>query len=177
MTQKHFKSVLFGALLLITGFMAGRLTAPAAPGEAAPPAAAADAPPPAPPMPLVDVPGHDIPGLPRYPEARRIEYRQTVENNLVLTEAQYVTTADFETVHEYYRQVFNTEGWLVADANFYQREWTFLVTAGGQEALVEVEAEGPLVEIEIELSNPEDSLLLRSGSGTPPAQGGAGRQP
>jgi hypothetical protein len=106
-------------------------------------------------LPAIDAPGADIEGLPRYPGSRRVEYRQSIEEGLLVAEVEYVAAADLETVHDFYREVFYADHWIVADLGFYQGEWTFFVLNGDREALVEVEARGPLVEIEIELSEPQ----------------------
>jgi hypothetical protein len=77
-----------------------------------------------------------------------------VQDNLVVREVEYVTTAPFSEVHEFYRTHFHNQGWSVADFNFSHGEWTFFVIDGAREAIVEIESRGPLVEIEIELSEP-----------------------
>lgn len=105
-------------------------------------------------LPAFDVPGSDIEGLPRYPGAVRVEYRQGLTGDLIETEVEYVISTDFEAVHDYYRQVFDEEGWTVADLGIYQGEWTFFVVSGEREALVELEARESLVEIEIEITEP-----------------------
>lgn len=101
-----------------------------------------------------DVPGEDIHGLPRYPGSIRTEYRQEVINDLLDTEVEYLVSAELEEVHDYYRTVFDEEGWSVADLGIYMGEWTFFVISGSREALVELEVEYGLVEIEIETSEP-----------------------
>lgn len=148
---------LVGVLLLAVGFAAGRLTAGSnaatGPGEATAALTAAlptlDTS-----VPSFDVPGADIPGLPPYPGATRVEYRQVMVGDLLETEAEYVMTGDLGPVHDFYRAVFDEQGWAVADLGIYQGEWTFFVISGEREALVEIEGRGPLVEIEIELSEP-----------------------
>jgi hypothetical protein len=101
-----------------------------------------------------EVEGHDFDGLPRYPDSRLVEYRQTIGEEIIETEVEYVVVADFTDVHHFYREVFDREGWSVADLGIYQGEWTFFVVHGTREALVEIETRATLVEIEIELSEP-----------------------
>ncbi len=105
-------------------------------------------------VPEQDVPGDSIPGLPRFPGMRRVEYRQVVVGDLLETEVEYVMEGTLEPVHDFYRQVFDSEGWRVVDLHIFQGEWTFYVIQGGREALVELESRGPLVEVEIELTEP-----------------------
>mgnify|MGYP001170086754 CR=1 FL=1 len=147
---------LFGLLLLATGIIIGRLsvdlqprssTSVAVPSLAAVPTADLS-------VPDLDVPGEEIPGLPRFPGMRRVEYRQVIMGDLLETEAEYVMEGPLEPIHDFYRQVFDDEGWSVADLQIFQGEWTFFVIQDGREALVELESRGPLVEVEIELNEP-----------------------
>lgn len=105
-------------------------------------------------LPTIDVPGDDIADLPRFDGSRRVEYRQVVFEGLLETEAEYVMLSDLESVHDFYRDVFDRLGWVVADLGVHQGEWTFLVIQGAREALVEIESRGPLIEVEIELTEP-----------------------
>lgn len=105
-------------------------------------------------VPALDVPGEEIPGLPRFTGMRRVEYRQVVMGDLLETEAEYVMEGPLEPIHDFYRQVFEDEGWSVADLQIFQGEWTFFVIQDDREALVELESRGPLVEVEIELNEP-----------------------
>lgn len=105
-------------------------------------------------MPTRDVTGFDIADLPRYPGAVRVEYRHVTLGELVETEVEYVVAAELSDVHDFYRRVFDDEGWIVADLGIYQGEWTFFVVSGEREAIVELEARQSLVEIEIELTEP-----------------------
>jgi hypothetical protein len=113
------------------------------------------------PLPEFDAPGADILDLPRYPGAARVEHRQTFEKSLIVKEVEYVVPAELELVHDFYRDVFDAREWSVADVWFFQGEWTFFVIDGSREALVEIEARGPLVEVEIELSEIAGDSLHR----------------
>jgi hypothetical protein len=149
--------VLWALLLLTAGYLAGWMTAsmqrahsyPENGGTMAEVAAAAAYTPP-----QDDVPGVDIAELPRYPGAIRVEYRQVVEEDLLVTEVEYVVADRLEAVHDFYRDVFPAWEWFVADFGVYQGEWTFFLLSGAREAFVEIEARGELVEVEIELSEP-----------------------
>lgn len=110
-------------------------------------------------IPDLDAPGNDVDGLPRFPGAVRVEHRQSVYSGLIETEVEYVSVGDVEAVHDHYRRVFDEQGWSVADLEVYQGEWTFFVVSGEREALVEIEARGPLVEIEIEISEPPSEAV------------------
>lgn len=145
-----------GCLLLITGFIIGRLSSAiphektgttTSPMSAIVPTADLR-------MPALDVPGDDIPGLPPFPGMRRVEYRQVIIGDLLETEVEYVMEGSLEPIHDYFRQLFDAEGWNVADLHIFQGEWTFFIIQGEREALVELESRGPLVEVEIELKEP-----------------------
>ena len=147
--------LLTGLMLLAAGVIIGRLsldiqpraTASVVPSLVAVPTADLS-------VPDMDVPGEEIPGLPRFPGMRRVEYRQVILGDLLETEAEYVMEGPLEPIHDFYRQVFDEEGWSVADLQIFQGEWTFFVIQNGREALVELESRGPLVEVEIELNEP-----------------------
>lgn len=107
-------------------------------------------------MPLRDVTGADVEGLPRYPGAVRVEYRNVIVGEWEETEVEYVVATDLEAVHSFYRRIFDEEGWTVADLGIYQGEWTFFVVSGEREAIVELEVRQSLVEVEIEVTEPAE---------------------
>lgn len=109
----------------------------------------------APPLPPEeDVPGEEVPGLPRYPDSVRVGYERAERSGLALIRARYLTTERLDTVRGFYRGVFRSEGWTEADADFSGGEWTFQVTDGEREATVRISTLGPSVETIIELSEP-----------------------
>ena len=155
-------------LLLAVGFVAGKAWTESRMSEGQPEAGlvltpatalAAEA------SPTTDVPGADVPGLPRFPGANRVEYRQVLDGDFRETEVEYVGGGDLTVVHDYYRDVFDAEGWKVADLGVYQGEWTFFVIKDGREALVEIESRGELIEIEIEIDEPLAALDTPSSGG------------
>lgn len=159
-------AILAAVLLLTAGIAIGRLTGrPLAPVPDTPPASAA-VPTADLTVPVMDVPGEDIAGLPPYPDMRRVEYRQVIMGDLLETEVEYVMEGDLEPVHDYFRGVFDAEGWDVADLHIFQGEWTFFVIKDEREALVELESRGPLVEVEIELTEPLPAEMS-TGAGAP----------
>lgn|GEM_PF-1393656 len=116
-------------------------------------------------LPAIDVTGADIEGLPRYPGSVRVEYQNLIVGDFLETEVEYVVAAELGPVHDFYREVFKEEGWIVADIGIYQGEWTFFVVSGEREANVELEARQSLVEIEIELSEPLEESGVEPWSG------------
>lgn len=113
-----------------------------------------------------DVQGVDLVDLPRFPGSVRVEYRRVLDDRLLITEAEYVVSTQLSAVHDFYRGVFSARGWLVADLDFFQGERTFFLISGDTEAVVEIEARGPLVEIELELSEPHPGVAPSCATGT-----------
>jgi hypothetical protein len=107
-------------------------------------------------LPKADVPGEDFSDLPRYPDSVRVEYHRGVSKaGLVLVDTDYFTSAKLDHVREFYRGVFRSEKWMVAGFNISEGEWDYLVTKGDREAVIEIEQLGELVEIEIDVSDPQ----------------------
>ncbi len=151
--------IMAGLLLLAAGFAAGmawtahRLEGTGQVGVASVAAPLADNV-----TPTIEVPGADVAGLPRFPGSNRVEYRQVLDGDYRETEVEYVVPGDVRVVHDFYRDVFDEEGWQVADLGVYQGEWTFFVIKDGREALLEIESRGELIEIEIEIDEPLEML-------------------
>jgi hypothetical protein len=114
---------------------------------------------PAPSLPAEDVPGKDIPDLPRYPGSVRVEYERKEQDLLVFTRVRYLSHARLDVIRGFYRGVFRTkgraEGWKVANVEFSEGEWTFLVVDGEREANINIEPHGrDVTRIDIVLSEP-----------------------
>lgn len=102
-----------------------------------------------------DAPGSDLSGLPRYPGSARVDYSRGQREGLETFRARYLTRDGLDAVRGYYRGVFRAEGWEVANAEFYDDEWTFLVLHGDREAEIEIEAhEGDVTGTDIRLTEP-----------------------
>lgn len=106
-------------------------------------------------LPTEDVPGKEIPGLPRYPRSVRVGYERGEQEGLKIVRASYLTRDGLDAVHGFYRGIFRAEGWSVANAEFSEGEWTFLVVDGKREANVRIEPHGQdVTRADIELSEP-----------------------
>jgi hypothetical protein len=106
-------------------------------------------------VPSEDAPGRDLSGLPRYPGSVRVEYSRGQREGLETIRARYLTRDGLDTVRGFYRGIFLAEEWEVANAEFYDDEWTFLVLHGEREAEIEIEAhEGGITGMDIWLSEP-----------------------
>lgn len=136
-------------------------------------------PPPAvePVVPSEDVPGAEIPGLTRYPGSVRTEYRRERIRGLLVTEAEYMVAGEIDPVREFYRELFQREGWSVGDLGFSNGEWVFFVIRGDQEAIVEIQDLGDAGEIELELSEPAPPAPSPAPAPQPQAQPQAPVQP
>jgi hypothetical protein len=111
------------------------------------------------PLPSEDVPGADIPGLPRYPGSVRVEYEREEVDDLLYTRVGYGSAASgLDSIREFYRDTFFEEDWSVQNAEFSEGTWSFFVNQDEREALVEFEtragSSGGLFDIRIELSEP-----------------------
>lgn len=90
-------------------------------------------------LPAEDVPGRDLPGLPRYPGSVRIEYERKEQDRLAFTTARYLSHAKLDVIRGFYRGIFRSKNWSVANAEFSEGEWTFLVVDGEREVEVRIE--------------------------------------
>ncbi len=115
-------------------------------------------------LPREDVPGRDVPDLPRYPGSVRVEYERKEQGLLVLTGVGYLSHAKLDLVRGFYRGVFRSENWTVANAEFSEDEWIFLVIDGGREAVIEL---GPrrsgITRVDIELIEPRPTQETTPG--------------
>ena len=163
-------AAVMAVLLVVAGYVAGRLTAPEPAARGAPASdrdrskaaerAAVRAT-----LPQDDVPGVETPGLPRYPGSVRVDFDRWGNAGVVGTDVDYLTTDPLARVQRFYRGAFVRHGWDVADVMFVRGEWSFLLVRGETEATVEVARRGALVEVDIERSVPD---TLPSLAETPP---------
>jgi hypothetical protein len=106
-------------------------------------------------LPTEDVPGKGIPDLPRYPGSVRAEYERKEQDLLVFTRVRYLSHAKLDVIRGFYRGIFRAEGWQVANVEFSEGEWTFLVVDGEREADIEIEPRSrDVTKVDIELSEP-----------------------
>ena len=85
------------------------------------------------------MPGKDIRDLPRYPGSVRVEYIRQEQNPFVFTRLRYLSLAKLDIIRGYYRVAFRSKNWMVANAEFSEGEWAFLVVYGEREAQVKIE--------------------------------------
>lgn len=90
-------------------------------------------------LPAEDVPGKDIPDLPRYPGSVRVEYEHEDQEVLRFTRVRYLSQARVDVIRGFYRGVFRAEGWNVANVEFSEEEWTFLAIQGEKEGEIGIE--------------------------------------
>ncbi len=110
---------------------------------------------PAPSLPTEDVPGKDVPDLPRYPGSVRVEYERKEQDRLVFTRLRHLSHARLDVIRGFYRGVFRAEGWKVANVEFSEDRWTFLVVHGEREANIIIEPHGRgVTRVDVESSEP-----------------------
>ena len=106
-------------------------------------------------LPAQDVPGEDIQDMPRYPGSVRVEYQRNVQDRLVFTKVRYLSHARLDVIRGFYRGVFRSKIWTVANAEFSEGEWTFLVVHSKREAQVRIEPHSRgVTRVDIILSEP-----------------------
>jgi hypothetical protein len=109
----------------------------------------------APSLPAEDVAGKEIRDLPRYPGSVRAEYDRKEQDLLSFTRVRYLSRAKLDVIRGFYRGVFRTKGWKVANVEFSEGEWTFLVVHHEREADIEIEPRGrDVTKVDIEVSEP-----------------------
>jgi hypothetical protein len=164
------------ALALVIGFFLGR-TAPAIETIAAPRATASPTlrPEPAAPvtLPVVDVDGSDVQGLPRYPDSVRTSFRNRETASGTATKVEYLARANLEDVRSFYRQSFADYGWTVIDLELGYGELRYLIANDVVDGVVDIESRGGgVVEIDLESVTP-----LPNAAATGPPEAKATPQP
>jgi hypothetical protein len=131
------------------------------------------APEPVAPIPSEDVPGAEISGLPRYPGSVRVEYERGQRDGLKVVRARYLTREGLDAVRGFYRGVFRAEGWKVANVEFSEDRWTFLVVDGEREVEVRIEPHGgDVTRADIESSEPlPEKEIPQKREASPATQG------
>ena len=152
-------------ILVLTGFLAGwtlnhhrpeRITEVNSPKQT-PQSESSDprTPEPAAHIPPKDVPGGEISDLPRYPDSVRVEYERGQREGFKLARARYLSRDGLDDVRGFYRDVFRTKGWKVANVEFSEDRWTFLVVHGEREANIIIEPHGRgVTRVDVESSEP-----------------------
>ena len=112
-------------------------------------------------LPVVDVAGDDVSGLPRYPGAVRTAYDRERQGTKAVTAVDYVATAQQDDVRAFYRRVFREEGWELIELDFSGGEWVFLVEKGRRAAFVEIEDGGTYTIIQIEVERSSEAARPR----------------
>ena len=128
-------------------------------------------------LPAEDVPGKDVSDVPRYPRSVRVEYERKEQDRLVFTTVRYLSRAKLDLIRGFYRGVFRSKNWTVANAEFSEGEWNFLVVHGDLEAQVRIEPHGRgVTRVDILLGgslpekNPVPKQILQKREASPATQ-------
>ncbi len=133
---------------VVIGFLAGlSLGLPGIPPEIPPVDAA----------PVADLPGEDVPGLPRYPGAVRVKYENHLLGDARVWEVGYFAEGRVREVGSFYRQRLDESGWAFEGSHLYAGELALLARRGNLEMVVEIGQLREMVEIEMELHEPRSS--------------------
>ena len=114
-------------------------------------------------IPAEDARGEPVPGLPRQPGSVRVGYSEREAGGLILVRAAYLTREGPDAVRRFYRGVFREEEWQVANVEYSDDGWHFLVLRGVREAGVEVLPRGGGSEVKVELSGPAQGFGASAG--------------
>jgi hypothetical protein len=129
-------------------------------------------------IPSEDVPGREISDLPRYPDSVRVEYERAQQDRLKIIRMRYLTRDGLDAARGFYRGVFRAKGWKVANVEFTEDRWTFLVLQGEREANIRIERYGRgATSVAVEYSEPlpekkpapEETPQRREARPAPPA--------
>jgi hypothetical protein len=107
--------------------------------------------------PVDDVPGEDVPGLPRYPGAVRERYENHLLDKARVWEVGYFAEGRIHEVGSFYRQRLDEHGWVLEGSDFDAGELDLRAHRGNVAVVVEIEQEGELVEIDIDVYEPSSS--------------------
>jgi hypothetical protein len=105
-------------------------------------------------VPVEDLPGSDVPGLPRYPGAVRVKYESHLLGDVHVSEVGYVAEGRVHEVGSFYRQRLDENGWSFEGSDFDMGELDLRGRRGEIEMVIEIGQVDELVEIEMELSKP-----------------------
>jgi hypothetical protein len=161
-------------LVLAVGFFVGR-TATAIETAAAPRPTASLRPELAGPatLPVVDVEGADVRGLPRYPGSVRTSFKRSETALATATRLEYLAVAGLDEVRSFYRQSFADYGWTVIDLELGYGELKYLIANDIVDGFVDIESRGGgVVEIDLEAVTP-----LPSAAATGPPEETSAPQP
>jgi hypothetical protein len=103
-----------------------------------------------------EVRGKPIPGLPRPPGSVRVGYAEDRSNGLTTARTEYASGMGPEGVRGFYRDVFRSGNWDVANVEYSGGDWYFLVARGGREASVEVSPRGGGSRVVVEALGPAE---------------------
>lgn len=143
-------TVLVGAAVLGGAVLAGPTSTPSPrPTPTATPTAAV--------LPAADARGADLARLPRYPGSVRTGYAVHGDDRFRLTAVEYLADATVDMVRLFYQGVIDEHGWERVDIQYADGEWAYVLVDGNVEALIEIEPEHGLVEIDLQVSEPVDS--------------------
>jgi hypothetical protein len=115
-------------------------------------------------VPVDDVPGEDVPGLPRYPGAVRVKYENHQLGDARVWEVGYFAEGRIQEAGSFYRQKLDENGWVFEGSDFSAGELDLRAHRGNVAAVVEIEQEGALVEIDIDVHEPSSSEPFRNPS-------------
>jgi len=120
-------------------------------------------------LPDADVPGADLHSMPRYPGAVRVAYHGSRDERLHRVAVRYLAATTVEEVRAFYQNVAAEDGWQLADVDYNDGAWSYVLVNGGMEALLVIEPSDGLVAVIIEIAR-----RIAADPSTPPTVRPAG---
>ena len=139
--------------VVVGGFSAGRLIGQLAAGERSPQPVPTLTPAPAF-LPDGDVPGREVPSLPRYPGSVRTHHERGADGKSIRISASYLVLAGRNEVRAFYVDSFHADGWEIVDLGFSSGTWTFVLERPPRQGTVEIGSRGELTAIHLEVTRP-----------------------
>ena len=87
-------------------------------------------------LPEADVPGEDIPDVPRYPGSVRVAYGTTETDSASSVELEYQTLDALDPVHEHVRAIIDTYDWALTQEAFSGQERAFVLVRDHEEVQI-----------------------------------------
>lgn len=122
-------------------------------------------------IPARDARGEPIPSLPRYPGSVRTAYSEDEADGLALVRAEYLTGEKPGAVNGFWRDAFRSGSWQVANVEYSDGAWDFVVLRGEREAEVGVLPRDGGSEVRVEVSVPAGGVAQEGR----PSAGGSKR--
>ena len=95
--------------------------------------------------------------LPEYPGGTRSEFRQELFVDELVTEIAYTVDTSTQQVRGHYRDIFDRRGWTMTGSTSVPGAWTYAVSLGARQGVVEIERRDGVTEVAVKITEPSTS--------------------